>query len=249
MLLNMVTNHFDRNLRDGPGLTKSAIGLLALSVLGLSLPFSGGCQRGAKLTLHQPFAPPAQQELHLASQWAFYEVDGARRNCLIAFPLPLSATGPRDFLVYLTGPDALGSLPIGGPDGDMSSTLSGPDSGPAAPSGGAADASPASRPTEHAVRGFLIQAAGSLAGKTVFASGVIRVSAPLLKPRCPRIELDIHCQDGTTLTGAADLQPAPHELRGFQRRYAADIAQLSPVAGQVMQAAGSTTSRPASTGY
>ncbi len=80
------------------------------SLLALALPLAlgAGCSRQAQLTLQQPFAPPAQQHIELQSTWAYLAAAEGRQNMLLAFPLPGSENGPRDFLLYLSLPPGTG---------------------------------------------------------------------------------------------------------------------------------------------
>jgi hypothetical protein len=79
----------------------------------------GGCSRAASIVLHQPFAPPSQQDLKLTSRWAFSLAGMEHSRCLLDFPLPGAADGPRDFHVYLVLPESEGDLVVGpdAPDG------------------------------------------------------------------------------------------------------------------------------------
>lgn len=67
-----------------------------------------GCGPTVELSVRQPFAPGSQQHLRLASDWGFTRSLGGLRTCLLAFPLPGSQAGPRDFLVYVVFPDRPG---------------------------------------------------------------------------------------------------------------------------------------------
>lgn len=69
--------------------------------------------------LHQPFAPPSQQELRLKSRWAFGGAGPERYRCLLDFPRPWEADGPRDFHIYVTVPDVEGEWVVSpdNPDG------------------------------------------------------------------------------------------------------------------------------------
>lgn len=71
-----------------------------------------GCAPRAELRLLQPNAPPAQRDLSLASDWAYYLDEGGRRFILLAFPLPGARDGPRDFLVYLSTPEGEGEFAV-----------------------------------------------------------------------------------------------------------------------------------------
>lgn len=84
------------------------IGACALALL----PLSVGCALAAKARLQQPFAPPAQQDIRLQSDWSFTTADGSRRSVLLEFPLPGSVAGPRDFRVFLSLPDQSGTLSV-----------------------------------------------------------------------------------------------------------------------------------------
>jgi hypothetical protein len=88
---------------------------LGLLLLTLSLP---GCARKNEVVLHQPLAPPSQQTLKLAGDWAFHAGDGQRDAYALAFPLPGSIGGPRAFVIYISVPDR-GNLQVDplAPDG------------------------------------------------------------------------------------------------------------------------------------
>jgi hypothetical protein len=160
---------------------------------------AAGCRRAGEIVLHQPFAPPGQQEMTLKSRWAYYAAGTGRQHCLLAFPRPTSQHGTRDFLIYFDAPDGTGITPV-------------------------------DRENLEAVRGFLIQLVGDLRGKCAVAEGTVRVHDVLLRPRLRRIDLDLHCDDDTRITGKAYVEHAPHELNTFQRRYALDVAALSSTA-------------------
>ncbi|MFN0136578.1 MAG: hypothetical protein ACKVS9_10740 [Phycisphaerae bacterium] len=164
--------------------------LVALSIVG--------CGSEAKLVLIQPHAPQAQQQLRLASDWAFAAGTGAgTQQVLLDFPLPQSVSGPRDFRVFLALPEREGVLPID----------------PAQPEAG---------------RGFLIQEVGQLRGKTVFSSGTVELTRPLLGGDAWLLKLDVRCEDGTKVAGKATVRPENQELSAFRQAYAADIQLLSP---------------------
>ncbi len=75
-----------------------------------------GCAPRAELRLLQPSAPPAQRDLSLASDWAYYLDEGGRRLILLAFPLPGARDGPRDFLVFLSTPQGEGEFAVDADD-------------------------------------------------------------------------------------------------------------------------------------
>ncbi len=79
----------------------------------------GGCSRRAAVVLHQPFAPPSQQDLKLKSRWAFSLTGPEHYRCLLGFPRPSGADGPRDFHVYMALPESEGELVVtpDSPDG------------------------------------------------------------------------------------------------------------------------------------
>jgi len=83
------------------------LGWVTLCVLGLA-----GCVPNGEFVLHQPFAPPSQQNLKLTAARACHAADGDERMCALAFPLPGSAGGPRAFVVWLVFPDTLGTVPV-----------------------------------------------------------------------------------------------------------------------------------------
>src|SRR5437868_2885388 len=61
-----------------------------------------GCAPRAQVQLRQPHAPPTQQNIRLAGDWAYTALDGTRREFLLDFPLPQSKSGPRDFRLFLS---------------------------------------------------------------------------------------------------------------------------------------------------
>lgn len=77
--------------------------LAAVGTLSL-LHILAGCASPARVTVDQPFAPPRQQRLELESDWAYHAADGSLTCVLLAFPLPGSKAGPRDFFLYLRAP-------------------------------------------------------------------------------------------------------------------------------------------------
>lgn len=154
-----------------------------------------GCGRSGEFVLHQPFAPPAQQDLELVRKWAFHALEGDRRACFLGFPLPGAKDGPRTFVLYVSSPDELGELSVDPDD----------------PQG---------------VQGFLIQELGHLAGRTDFVSGTVRYRKVWLRRNLCRLEVDVRCADGTEITGQACLERKPREMRAFERRFAADVAEL-----------------------
>jgi hypothetical protein len=83
-------------------------GILLVGLL-CALP---GCSPKAEIVLHQPFAPPSQQELKLTSNWAFEAAADDRRVWLLAFPLPSAPDGPRDFHLYLSTPDGVENFAV-----------------------------------------------------------------------------------------------------------------------------------------
>jgi hypothetical protein len=95
------------------------------------------------------------------------------------------------------------------------------------------------------VRGFMIQVVGELRGKATLASGQVRISRPWLQPNRIRLDLAVYCEDGTEITGQAPTQFASTELKTFERRYAADVALLTPASSQPSEAGDGTAVRSA----
>lgn len=83
---------------------------LALGITLLMPP--AGCARKAELRVRQPFAPPSQQNLKLAGRCAYHTTLADRQTCLLTFPLPGAADGPRAFVLYVSAPDGLGRVPV-----------------------------------------------------------------------------------------------------------------------------------------
>jgi hypothetical protein len=76
------------------------------------------------------------------------------------------------------------------------------------------------------VQGFLIQEVGARRGKTEFSRGTVEFHDLLLAADTRRLEIDVICQDGSRVSGRAFVNVAPDELRSFEHRYAADIAEM-----------------------
>lgn len=175
---------------------------IAVIVLAGLVQALSGCAPKAEVVLHQPFAPPSQQELKLASKWAFEAAAGGRRIWLLAFPLPSSPDGPRDFHLYLSTPDVdRGFL---GQDFVVDQSSS------------------------SGVRGFFIQEVGQLRGKTQVAAGQVRVSRSWLDWHRRLLEVNLACNDGTKIIGRALADPLASEIAAFERRYSGDVAALAP---------------------
>jgi hypothetical protein len=156
-----------------------------------------GCARKAEFTLRQPFAPPAQQNLKLAGDWAFHAAAADCETYALAFPLPGAADGPRAFVVYFTGPKQTGKLVIGSND-------------------------------LQAVRGFMIQEVGALAGRCDFVAGTLEVRAVPLAPRLRKLLIQARTEDGAELAGQALVEDLPRAIQSFEREFSGDVASLSP---------------------
>lgn len=85
-------------------------GVWWLWAVGLILP--AGCGPRAGIVLHQPFAPPSQQHLQLTGDRAYFATEGGQQVWAATFSLPGAADGPRAFVLYACGPDAVGRLPV-----------------------------------------------------------------------------------------------------------------------------------------
>lgn len=93
-----------------------AAGMLAAAV-------AAGCAPPNRIVLVQPTAPPAQQRLELATRWVFFDQAGDRVRALLAYPLPGSLDGPRDFLLYLDLPAGGGRLAVDSSSGGATGFL------------------------------------------------------------------------------------------------------------------------------
>lgn len=80
------------------------------------------------------------------------------------------------------------------------------------------------------IRGFLIQEVGALAGRTDLVDGVVTFRSVPWQPERMEVELDVRCEDGTTIRGKALAESFPTEVRAFERQYAADVASLNATA-------------------
>lgn len=77
------------------------------------LGVGAGCHAPQQeLRLQQPGAPAAQRDMTLSSNWVYSNVDGGRRRCVLAFPLPGAQDGPRDFLIFVSLPEREGKFDI-----------------------------------------------------------------------------------------------------------------------------------------
>ncbi|MBI5863812.1 MAG: hypothetical protein HZB38_04765 [Planctomycetes bacterium] len=77
---------------------------VVLLACGALLCAAGCARKRAVVALEQPSAPPSQREMTLASDWAFTARQDVRRLCLLDFPLPGAADGPRDFRLFVALP-------------------------------------------------------------------------------------------------------------------------------------------------
>lgn len=78
----------------------------------------------------------------------------------------------------------------------------------------------------HGARGFLIQDVGLLCGKTEFMSGTLRCRPVFLRPHLRRLDLQVQCADGTSISGQVRVEIDERALRKFERDFARDIAEL-----------------------
>lgn len=173
-----------------------------------------GCQRPNRLLLEQPFAPPAQREMTLTSDWGWSgPAEGGGEAVLLDFPLPGAVNGFRAFHVYLNVPEALGDFEIG-------------------------------QPGSSAAAGFFIQEVGDLKGKVVFDSGSIRVRQPWLQPARRLVEMDVSDESGFRLSGSVRVIEDDAEIRKFTREFAGDVAALraAPTSGPAEEPASEETS-------
>ncbi len=107
-----------------------------------------GCRTAAEVRIIQAGLRPPQDEVALRSGWAYVADDApGLERILLMFPLPGARAGDRQFFIYLRVPGRQSKpVHVGDP----------------LPEGGR-------------VCGFLIQATGQLAGKTVFEKGKIQL--------------------------------------------------------------------------
>jgi hypothetical protein len=71
-----------------------------------------GCGPSTELTLHQPFAPPAQQNLKLTCERAYHATTAEMQTSMLAFPLPGAVDGPRTFVLYISAPNRAGQIHV-----------------------------------------------------------------------------------------------------------------------------------------
>jgi len=166
-----------------------------LLVIGL-VPMGAGCGGKADIVLHQPFAPPTQQDMRLVSDRAFCRRGPAEETCALTFGLPGHKGGVRAFVLYVTGPSDLKPPRVASDE-------------------------------QGAVRGFLIQEVGNLAGRTDFVAGEVRCRKLFLRKRLWQLDFDVRCEDGTRITGRARVGEDPRAVRAIERAFAADISSLA----------------------
>lgn len=168
--------------------------LLALTSIALVV----GCKRPlASLTLIQPDAPAAQRLLNLSSHWAHQDESDGMRAILLAFPLPHTPDGPRDFEVFVQMPTSAEFHVL------RVEEHTDPDSPPVASAG------------------LFVQAVGERRRATPIVAGTIRYRDGLLTR--PRVSIDLDCADGTRIRGEARLTPGRSEIRMFRERFAAEL--------------------------
>ncbi|MBL8880675.1 MAG: hypothetical protein JNG88_16300 [Phycisphaerales bacterium] len=156
-----------------------------------------GCAPRGGITLHQTFAPSGQRELTLQNSRSHASSSPDARTIVATFSRPDAETASRDFVLYLVTPPNEGEWVV-----DAGSTF--------------------------AARGFLIQTAGSLRGKTLLTGG----SAIVRRAAWPRtneylVELALRCADETRIVGALRAKEAPYDALLVERRYAADVIELT----------------------
>lgn len=169
-----------------------------LSVFCLGL--LAGCGPTASLTVSQPEAPAPMNELELRSRWAHFETDG-RERYLASFPFPGAVAGDRQFVLYfICEAGARDILFRQHPGGGRRS-------------GGV---------------GFFVQERGDYAGLTRVVDGAVRVrGVPFGGKKRRRVELTLHCDDGTTISGRLVVVRSRLELAAFEQGpHAADAAAL-----------------------
>lgn len=77
------------------------------------------------------------------------------------------------------------------------------------------------------VRGFLIQEVGALAGRSDVQQGSVTVGRDWLSQSRRTIRIDLQCEDGTVITGTAQVQANPNEIRALESEFAGDVTVLA----------------------
>lgn len=168
-----------------------------LIVAGALLFACIGCAPRAGVTVHQSFAPAGQRNLSLQHNRTHVSSSPDARTIVATFSRPDADTPSRDFVLYIVMPPNDGEWVI-----DSESTA--------------------------AARGFLIQTSGSLRGKTALVGGSV-IMRRALWPRTNdyRIDLALRCADETRIVGELIASEAPYEALLIERRYAADVIELT----------------------
>lgn len=79
-----------------------------------------------------------------------------------------------------------------------------------------------------AAQGFLVQEVGQLAGRTDLVGGTVRIRNTWLSKGKRRLDIDLRCEDGTTIRGRAILENAPGPIRAFEKEYELDVLEILP---------------------
>jgi hypothetical protein len=171
-------------------------GTILLGACGLAL---AGCTAGARVSVFQPGLAPPQDIIHLQSYWAYASNKGQGvERILLIFPLPGAEAGDKQFFLYLRVPGRRSApFSIGEP-----------------------------LPDGTRVSGFLIQAKGRFAGKTVFASGQVELHGVPFDPRYRQGRVRVYCDDGSTVEGEFTAKLAPLEVRDFEDAKTGDVQAL-----------------------
>ena len=158
-----------------------------------------GCMPAVSdVRLLQPHMDRWQRDLQLRTEQAFWSPEKKTDRILAEFPLPGATTGTPMYLLYL-------QIAAGEPLQEL-----------------------ASPPTSPA-KGFFIQVRGDHAGLALVTAGTVRVEKRSLSSEAiRRLRIDLHCEDGTRVTGWLAAQRDDWQLTYFEKhRRPADVKILT----------------------
>ncbi|MBN1344146.1 MAG: hypothetical protein JXQ73_15785 [Phycisphaerae bacterium] len=173
---------------------------LVAAALVAVLMTQAGCATKAELRIIQAKLTPPQDVVRLSSAWAYVsdDVPGVERLVLM-FPLPGARAGDRQFFIYLRVPGTQSKpIRIGDP-----------------------------LPNGEKVAGFLIQATGRFAGKTLFTKGTIELTGVAFGGGMRRQgKIAFHCADDSLVDGEFTAIVSPLEVTDFEEAKAGDVRAL-----------------------
>ena len=159
---------------------------------------SAGCGPPADVLLFQPKLPQRQKYIHIQSEETYWTNDAGSLRILAEFPLPGATTGKPTYLLYLRLPHNQIEQENAGEG-------------------------------QSTVRGFLIQTRGKYSGLASIIGGKVTVKGKSQASNATRrLTIDLHCEDGTQITGRLRAGRNDWHMKQFEtRRRPADVRALA----------------------